>query len=125
MRPTTIARRTRRRLSRFPARRPIITDGTNSANSSADTQPGDPVTSYIRIESAIAAIQVPSTLTEVASQKRRKPTPFGPITAGSNALGLVGITPVDGTARARMGSLARRLGPPDTQVSAKTLRPSA
>ena len=36
-----------------------------------------------------------------------QPTPFGSITAGSNALGLVGITPVDGTARAGMGSLAR------------------
>ena len=77
----TRLRRTRSRFSRSPTRNPISTTGVNSANSSADTQPGEPVMSNIRMARAIAAIQVPSTLMAVASQKRRNSAPPGPTSA--------------------------------------------
>ena len=102
----TRLRRTRSRFSRSPTRNPISTTGVNSANSSADTQPGEPVMSNIRMARAIAAIQVPSTLMAVASQKRRNSPPPGPTSARMSDLEVGELTGAASYRPPRRGSLS-------------------
>ena len=102
----TRLRRTRSRFSRSPTRNPISTTGVNSANSSADTQPGEPVMSNIRMARAIAAIQVPSTLMAVASQNRRNSPPPGPTSARMSDLEVGELTGAASYRPPRRGALS-------------------